>query len=86
MKSNGMTNKNPVTHPRSDFSPYRKKFMMHLKFEPNRIFISLKKASMSEFLKSGIKRQDKKDMYHIYHIQAIFGYYIISYILHKKRI
>ena len=46
-----MMNKNPVTDPRSDFSPYRTKFMVHLKFEPNRIFISLKKASMSEFFK-----------------------------------
>ena len=49
MKSNGMTNKNPVTYPHSDFSPYRKKVYDAPKIRAKPNFYFLKKASMSDF-------------------------------------
>ena len=70
--------------------------MMHLKFEPNRIFISLKKASMSDFFKKVTYKARTKRICTIYIISKQFldlisyhisstkkGSDIISYILKK---
>ena len=63
-----MTNKNPVTHPRSDFSPTEKKFVMHLKFELKKISFLLKRVSMSDYFK--VAYNDR--------IKRICAIYIIS--------
>ena len=61
MKSNGMTNKNPVTHPRSDFSPYRKKVYDAPKIRAKPNFYFLKKGFyVSFFLKVAYKDRTKR--------------------------